>query len=280
MLKPAKRQYPRCFFSIITISYNQGKFLRACIESVKTQSFDDYEHIIVDPGSSDCSRSLIPNHDHHIQSILEPDKGPADGLNKGFNASRGCYAFFLNADDYLLPGALETAARLLKFHSYPDLLFLGGFKLFESTSSTKRVFPGSTIGPYHALGISHFYQQGAFVNLTIFRKSNGFNISNSTCWDGELFLELLSMHGIRVFRNPLPISVFRIHSDSITGSNRSLQLYGEDSYRAVCRYYPFVLSLLGFERLLRIPFVRRSFKFLLDPMLFLWHINYFFLSRF
>lgn len=67
--------------SVVTISYNQAKFFPACIKSVAAQE-GPYEHIIVDPGSTDGSREIIEaNRSHFSNIILEKDDGPADGLN-------------------------------------------------------------------------------------------------------------------------------------------------------------------------------------------------------
>jgi glycosyltransferase involved in cell wall biosynthesis len=106
-------------FSIVTISYNQGKYLRECIESVLNQQEDaDIEYIVVDPGSIDESKEIINSYKQIIK-VFELDKGPADGLNKGFQLATGDYFGFINADDYLLPGAInkiekETADILYK----------------------------------------------------------------------------------------------------------------------------------------------------------------------
>src|SRR3546814_11032429 len=77
-------------FSVVTISYNQAKFLRRAIDSVLNQSGVDLEYIVVDPGSSDDSRAIIDSYGDRIgHRVYEPDQGPADGLNKGFAHATG-----------------------------------------------------------------------------------------------------------------------------------------------------------------------------------------------
>jgi glycosyltransferase involved in cell wall biosynthesis len=101
--------------SIVTISFNQGKFLRQCIDSILTQTDCDVEYIVVDPGSTDGSRALIESYGDRIIKVFEPDEGPADGLNQGFKCATGEIYGFVNADDYLLPGSLKHVNRIAGF---------------------------------------------------------------------------------------------------------------------------------------------------------------------
>ena len=88
-------------FSIVTISYNQVKYLKQCIESVLSQQNVDIEYIIVDPGSTDGSREIINSYQNIIK-IFKKDIGPADGLNNGFKIASGDYFGFINSDDFLI----------------------------------------------------------------------------------------------------------------------------------------------------------------------------------
>ena len=73
--------------SIVTISFNQEKFLERTIRSVLAQDYPEIEYIVVDPGSTDGSRDIIERYRDRIAHVIfEPDKGPSDGLNKGFAA--------------------------------------------------------------------------------------------------------------------------------------------------------------------------------------------------
>ena len=94
--------------SIVTISFNQAKYLQQCIDSILGQTHCDLEYIVVDPGSTDGSRALIESYGNKIIKVFAPDKGPADGLNQGFKHATGQIYGFINSDDYLLPGALTS----------------------------------------------------------------------------------------------------------------------------------------------------------------------------
>ena len=111
--------------SIVTISYNQCRFLERTIQSVLAQDYPQIEYIVVDPGSTDGSRELIESYrDRITRVIFEPDRGAADGLNKGFAAATGEILGFLNSDDVLYPNAVRRAVSFLEEH--PDIVVVSG----------------------------------------------------------------------------------------------------------------------------------------------------------
>ena len=86
--------------SIVTISFNQAKFLERAIRSVLDQSYPELEYIMVDVGSTDGSLDIIERYRSKIARIItEPDKGSADDLKKRFNLACGEIFGFLNSDD-------------------------------------------------------------------------------------------------------------------------------------------------------------------------------------
>lgn len=99
--------------SIVTPSLNQGRYIRETIESVIAQNYPNLEHIIVDGGSTDGTLEVLRRYADlpHLRVICEPDRGQADAINKGFRLATGEIFGFLNADDLLLPGALDRVAR-------------------------------------------------------------------------------------------------------------------------------------------------------------------------
>ena len=78
--------YPK--ISIITPSFNQGKYIRYTIESVLNQDYVNWEHIIIDWGQQ-MAKQYILKRIIHLKWISEKDKGPANALNKGFTMADG-----------------------------------------------------------------------------------------------------------------------------------------------------------------------------------------------
>jgi glycosyl transferase family 2 len=98
--------------SIIISSYNYARFLGEAIESALGQTWSHTEVVVVDDGSTDCSRDLIGGYGDRVISVLKENGGMASTQNAGFAACRGAVVLFLDADDLLLPTAVESAVEL------------------------------------------------------------------------------------------------------------------------------------------------------------------------
>jgi glycosyltransferase involved in cell wall biosynthesis len=96
--------------SIVTSSFNQGRFIERTITSVLAQQYPNLEHIVVDGMSTDETVSVLERYPH-LRVIREKDSGQAEAINKGFRAAAGDVFGFLNSDDTLEPGALARVAR-------------------------------------------------------------------------------------------------------------------------------------------------------------------------
>jgi len=95
------------YFSVITPSWNQGKFLRGCIGSVADQNDPDFEHLIFDNCSTDGTAEIVAGFPH-VKFVSEPDRGQSHAVNKGLSLSCGEIICWLNSDDEYAPGAFEA----------------------------------------------------------------------------------------------------------------------------------------------------------------------------
>lgn len=87
-------------FSIITVSFNAAETIEPTLKSVNQQTFNDYEHLIIDGKSNDATLDIAKRYDRPELSIAsEPDHGIYDAMNKGLKAAKGDYVIFLNAGD-------------------------------------------------------------------------------------------------------------------------------------------------------------------------------------
>lgn len=204
--------------SIVTISFNQEQYLRQCIDSILAQTGCEVEYIVVDPGSKDNSRALIESYGDRIIKVFETDKGPADGLIKGFERATGDVYGFINSDDYLLPGALKSIAEF--FSKENNKAFVTGQGYTEDEFGTRTKIRTDQLTLNNMLHLSAvMFQQGTFFPAELYKKVGGFNINNGTCWDYELFLRFL-MSGAKHFVIEQDVAVFRLYQGSISGSGR------------------------------------------------------------
>ncbi|MBB5395340.1 glycosyltransferase family 2 protein [Mucilaginibacter sp. AK015] len=104
-------------FSILTPSYNSGKYIGRAINSVLAQDYKNWEHIIVDGASQDGTIEILKQYPH-LKWVSAPDKGQSDAMNEAFKLSCGDIIMYLNADDELKPHALQTIAEA--FAGNPD----------------------------------------------------------------------------------------------------------------------------------------------------------------
>lgn len=101
--------------SVIVNNYNYGRFLDDAIDSVLNQTYEPIELLVVDDGSTDESREVIARYGERIVPVLKSNGGQASAFNSGIAASHGEIIVFLDADDVLLPMAIELAVG--KFHT-------------------------------------------------------------------------------------------------------------------------------------------------------------------
>jgi glycosyltransferase involved in cell wall biosynthesis len=115
-------------FSVVTPSLNVRPFLERCLASIAAQESRDFEHIVVDGGSTDGTLDLLAGwRGHRLRWISEPDGGQAQALNRGFAMAGGEIVGWLNADDLYEPW---TIARVIeRFRTYPELDLLYGLAL-------------------------------------------------------------------------------------------------------------------------------------------------------
>ena len=101
--------------SIVTPSYNQGRFIERTVRSVVEQRGDfELDYLVVDGGSTDETRSVLERYRGRLRFLSEPDRGQVDAICKGIARTDGEVVAWLNSDDVYLPGTLDQVARALQ----------------------------------------------------------------------------------------------------------------------------------------------------------------------
>jgi hypothetical protein len=124
--------------TVVTPSYNQGRFIRATIESVLSQDYPNIEYIIMDGGSSDETAAVAAGYAGRLTFISERDRGQSHAINKGFRMARGSIVAWLNSDDIFLPGAVRAAVAALLADPSAGAVYGEGWVMDELGNRTSR----------------------------------------------------------------------------------------------------------------------------------------------
>lgn len=214
----------RKLLSVVTISFNQAAFLRACIDSVLAQKSDDIEYIVVDPGSTDGSREIIAEYGNQIDLVVsDKDGGAAEGLNNGFARASGDVLYYLNSDDTVLPGAFSEALEILQMHPMVDVVAGSGVLIDMFGMPIRKIGSDPISRRRLSYGSGILIQPSTFIRRKAFEKVGGFNPENKSNWDGELVVDLFRAGAHFLIVENL-WGCYRLHGESITSSGRTRDL--------------------------------------------------------
>jgi glycosyltransferase involved in cell wall biosynthesis len=198
-------------FSIITPSYNSGKYIEEAILSVSGQEYNNFEHIVVDGGSEDNTLEILHKYPH-VKWISEPDKGQSHAMNKGFSMSSGEIIGYLNADDYYLPAAFKTVLHY--FEENADFA-VGKVKVLLDDGSSWINDPKVT----HWEMLHHWQPDafcvnpaGYFYSRRVQEKVKGFNENNTRTMDLEFLLA--AARDFELIKINRLLGVFRLTRDA------------------------------------------------------------------
>lgn len=204
-------------FSIITPSYNQGRFLPTCVQSVLAQQGVELEHIVVDAGSTDETPEVLGSHEH-LKWTSEPDKGMSDGINKGFRQATGDWVMWLNCDDFLLPGALSKVAAHAAAHPEADVIHGDCVFVDLHGEPIRRKFDTS-VDEWDFLFVGCCIPSTAtFYNRRILEAGHLLDVEYRNCMDWEYYLRL-TREGFRFSYTGEALAGFRWHEESTTQQN-------------------------------------------------------------
>lgn len=193
------------FITILTASLNSESSIKKTIESIRNQTFQSLEHIVIDGGSRDETPMILKENEkaYNLIWISEPDHGISDALNKGLRLAQGRYILVLHADDQLLtPEILKTVYRILKSERFDIYSFP---VLKDSPDKGKILFkPIRIMWWYHFKTI--FPHQGAFVHYRLFARTGGFRKEFTIALDYDFFYRGLQS-GARIKFEKQPVAL-------------------------------------------------------------------------
>lgn len=260
-------------FSLIIPVFNVEKYLGDCLDSVLDQSFQDWEAICVNDGSTDGSFSILAEYaakDARIKVVSQANAGTAVARNTGLKEASGDYVFFLDSDDWLEANALQILSEKLNGE---DMLCFSGKRYFESTGKYNQadVLPEKV----YQSGMDYYNENAllprdfAFVCVVLRVYNRSFLIQNGLFFDDDISYEdnlwvplaVYHAHSIKVISVPLYIYRIREGSkmqdvslkrkmDMLKVANRLASFYipkrGFDKtvvYRAITHHYQVALDV-------------------------------------
>jgi glycosyltransferase involved in cell wall biosynthesis len=207
----------RPLVSIVTPSYNQGRFIARTLASVRDQTYAPIEHIVVDGGSTDETIDALRAHEGggDLRWTSEPDGGMYDALNKGFAGARGEVVAYLNSDDVYLPWAVETAVEALMADDGAGLVYGDALHVVEPDRQVRAYLQPPFRRAYLEY-IGSFAQPATFWRRSVWEAAGPFDPSLRIVGDLDFFLR--ATRSARVARVDEILAVMRIHSDAITST--------------------------------------------------------------
>ena len=206
--------------SILTPSFNQGKYIEQTITSVLEQNYPSFEHIVIDGGSTDETVSILKRYDH-VKWISEPDGGQADSLNKGLGMATGEIVGWINSDDFYANNVFRRVAEV--FHDTRVEWIVGDVVNYYDGSRTENYVCSQEV-TYESLTRNPdiLRQQGAFFRTNVLHRVGGWDPSLYMVMDLDLWLRLAQIKSPQMIHERT--AYWRIHADQKSSRARhSLQ---------------------------------------------------------
>ncbi|HMH51956.1 MAG TPA: glycosyltransferase family 2 protein [Candidatus Acidoferrum sp.] len=203
--------------TVVTPSFNHGRFIRETIESVLTQTYPRIEYLVMDGGSTDETVDVLTSYGNRLTWMSEPDGGQTQAINKGWRRARGTILAYLNSDDTYLPGAVETAVRA--FDAQPDAaaVYGEGYHVDEAGRVIER-YPTEPFDMARLAQTCFICQPTVFLRREAVARVGYLDESRRYCMDYDLWIRL--GQASRFVYVPAYLATTRRHAASVTSALR------------------------------------------------------------
>ena len=212
--------------SVVIPTHNYVHFLAEAINSVLGQTYQNFEIVVVDDGSTDHTRELVSEYTQ-VRYFYQTNRGLSASRNAGFRYSKGNFLVFLDSDDRLVPTALATGVHYLTLH--PECALVAG-RSQDITAGGARLqsfspFVLDNKDPYHLLlGWNQIWGPASVMyrreHLDSFSSLGPFNVSLSPAADYDLYLRIAQKYPIWCHNEV--VLEYRRHSLSMSNNLRSM----------------------------------------------------------
>jgi glycosyltransferase involved in cell wall biosynthesis len=220
--------------SVIIPMYNVAPYLAETLASTYDQSYQDFETLLIDDGSTDNTLALAQSFEPRPRIFTQSNKGPAAARNLGFQNARGRYLAWLDSDDLWHPEFLETMVNYLDSHPHIGLVYAESRAFIQHESHRVVVDKiGYTISPNLKLLL---HGDCIPTSTIVFRRScyeqiGGLDESLARAEDYEYLMRLAYSYQLAGIERPL--AFYRLRADSLVGDNRDIDRGLQDAMLAI-----------------------------------------------
>jgi glycosyltransferase involved in cell wall biosynthesis len=255
--------------SIITINYNNRVGLQNTIDSVRRQTWKDYEWIVIDGGSTDGSRELIEQYQQHFAYwCSEPDRGVYHAMNKGIAKSNGEYLIFMNSGDIFYDQ--DVLNRIGNLHSNADII----------TGQVERMDNHELLRQYNKnlwiqLYVDTLNHQGTFIHRSLFKR-HLYDEHLKVVSDWKFWIETIMIENVKV--DILPWRVAIQDMNGLSSQMDAVQFYQQERQQVIDNLLPSPLKQIldEYQQMKKSPYLSFG-RYLNEHSRFLYAVGYRFL---
>jgi glycosyltransferase involved in cell wall biosynthesis len=254
------------FLSIIIPSFNQGRFIQTCLNSIIKQNFKNYEVIICDNCSTDKTKSILKKYKKYknFRVYIKKDAGQADAINFGLKKAKGIFVTWQNCDDFYYPNAFQNFFKTyVKNKKKSDCIF-GNIDLINYNNIKKTNLKFCRVNFFHLISEGMVITNQSAIWRKHVHQKIGYLKNYNNCFDYEWFLRLaFNKYRFKKINFKKSIAAFRIYK-SQKSSNYSLEDYNR--YNKIIRKYQSksIYKMFNLKILSILSRFIRMFFFILD----------------
>lgn len=244
------RTFPK--ISIVTPSFNQAEHLELTLKSVLDQGYPNLEYIVIDAGSVDGSVDIIRKYSDRLAYwVSEPDKGHADGINKGFARATGEIMGWVNSSDVYFPWTLDTVAQV--FSDVTEARWITGIstELVEGIGPQDVSVGSRNLYDFLSGNYRWIQQESIFWKRELWDSVGGsLNVNAKFACDFELWLRFFKR--TRLYAVNTILAGFRYHEDGRSSTGK------QHYYQEAAKYFAEFSATFGFRDHVRAGLVRST----------------------
>jgi glycosyltransferase involved in cell wall biosynthesis len=219
--------------SVIIPTYNRGKFIGAAVQSVLDQTFQDFEVIVVDDGSTDQTADIVQAFfSEKVQYVYQPNCGRSNARNHAIEMAKGRYITFLDSDDLYLPNKLALQIDYMDAHPEIGMVYTSAHCIDENGVRTKDEYK-ATISGWIYKHIAFFVPvtitlPTVMVRKEVFDKVGGFDESMARFEDTDMWRRISKYYQINALQEQT--CLLRTHTDNALAAQHPEQMSGALEY--------------------------------------------------